>query len=404
MSNMKSMPDIEGIQALLTSSSEDFLRQSLEKMLNLIMELEVEAKTNAAKHERSEKRTAYRNGSRSRSLATGVGEVMLQIPKIRSGESYYPTFLEPRRMVDKALVNVIQEAYINGVSTRKVDRLVEDMAIRVDKSAVSRLCKELDEQVEAFRNRPLVGKYPYIWLDATFPKVREGGHVQGMALVVAIAVDDNGTRHVLGFDVGMSESGAFWEEFLRTLVRRGLSDVRLVISDAHEGLKNAIAKVLPGTSWQRCRVHCMRNILCQVPRKQQGMVSAMIRTIFTQESRDEAKQQLRNVVSQLEGHFPKAMEILENAEADILAYMNFPAAHHPQIYSTNPLERLNKEIRRRSNVVSIFPNRAALLRLIGSVLIEQQDEWIAAEKRYMSLESMQKLIQAPQSETPLLSA
>jgi transposase-like protein len=299
--------------------------------------------------------------------------VTLQIPKVRSGESYYPSFLEPSRMVDKALVNVIQEAYINGVSTRKVDRLVEDMGLQIDKSAVSRLCKELDEQVDAFRNRQLTGKYPYIWLDATFPKVREGGHVQSMALVVAIAVDDNGTRHILGFDVGMSESGAFWEEFLRSLVSRGLSGVRLVISDAHEGLKNAIAKILPGTSWQRCRVHCMRNILCQVPHKQQGMVSAMIRTIFAQENRDEAKQQLRSVVSQLEGHFPKAMEVLENAETDILAYMEFPVAHHPQIYSTNPLERLNNEIRRRSNVVSIFPNRASLLRLIGSVLIEQQD-------------------------------
>jgi putative transposase len=265
MPDKKSMPSIEGLEALFMNSGEDFLRKSLEKMLNLIMELEVEARTNASKHERSEKRTAYRNGTRARGLATGVGEVTLQIPKVRSGESYYPTFLEPRRMVDKALVNVIQEAYINGVSTRKVDKLVEDMGIRVDKSAVSRICKELDEQVEAFRNRPLSGKFPYIWLDATFPKVREGGHVQGMALVVATAVDDNGTRHVLGFDVGMSESGAFWEEFLRTLARRGLSGVRLVISDAHEGLKNAIAKILPGTSWQRCRVHCMRNIICHVP-------------------------------------------------------------------------------------------------------------------------------------------
>lgn len=404
MPGKNSIPNIEELQALIMNSGEDFLRKSLEKMLNLIMELEVEAKTNAAKYERSEKRTANLNGKRTRGLSTGVGEVSLQIPKVRSGASYYPSFLEPRRMVDKALVNVIQEAYINGVSTRKVDKLVEDMGIRVDKSAVSRLCKELDIQVDAFRNRPLTGKYPYIWLDATFPKVREGGHVQGMALVVAIAVDDNGTRHVLGFDVGMSESGAFWEEFLRTLVRRGLSGVRLVISDAHEGLKSAISKILPGTSWQRCRVHCMRNILCHVPRKQQGMVSAMVRTIFAQENRDAAKQQLRNVISQLEGHYPKAMEVLENAEADILTYMDFPVVHHPQIHSTNPLERLNKEIRRRSNVVSIFPNRASLLRLIGSVLIEQQDEWLAAEKRYMSLESMQKLKQLSEAGTAYLTA
>ncbi len=352
------------------------------------MELEVEAKSKAAKHERSSERTAYRNGTRQRPLSTGVGEVILQIPKLRAGESYYPSFLEPRRMVDKALVNVIQEAYINGVSTRKVDKLVEDMGMKIDKSAVSRLCKELDENVEAFRNRPLTGEYPYIWLDATFPKVREAGRVQNMAFVVAIAVNDDGTRHILGFDIGMSENGAFWEEFLRSLVRRGLSGVKLVISDAHEGLKNAISSVLTGTSWQRCRVHCMRNILCHVSHKQQGMVAAMIRTIFAQESLADAKKQLRSVITQLEVHFPKAMEVLENAEDDIFAFMVFPKSHHPQIYSTNPLERLNKEIRRRGNVVSIFPNRAAVLRLIGSVLVEQQDEWLSGEKRYMSLESM----------------
>jgi len=392
-----SIPNLKELQQLLLSGNEDFLRQSLTKMLNLMMELEVEAKNKATKHERSQERVAYRNGTRERSLSTGVGEVMLQIPKLRSGESYYPSFLEQRRMVDKALVNVIQEAYINGVSTRKVDNLVEAMGLKIDKSAVSRLCKELDESVESFRNRELTQKYPYIWLDATFPKVREGGRVQNMAFVVAIAVNDDGTRHILGFDIGMSESGAFWEEFLRSLVKRGLSGVKLVISDAHEGLKNAISTVLPGTSWQRCRVHCMRNILCHVARKQQGMVSAMIRTIFAQENIDEARKQLRNVVIQLEKHFPKAMQVLENAEDDILAFMVFPKPHHPQIHSTNPLERLNKEIRRRGNVVSIFPNRAAVIRLIGSVLIEQQDEWLAAEKRYMSLESMAKLKNLPQT-------
>jgi transposase-like protein len=391
MPGKKSIPDIEAIKAELMTGNETFLRDALEKMLNFIMELEAEAKTQAAKYERSENRTSYRNGSRGRSLKTGVGEVSLSIPKLRSGESYYPSFLEPRRMVDKALVNVIQEAYINGVSTRKVDRLVEDMGIRVDKSAVSRMCTELEESVEIFRNRPIKGEYPYIWLDATFPKAREAGHVQSMAFVTAIAVDYNGTRHVLGFDVGISESGAFWEEFLRGLVSRGLCGVKLVISDAHEGLKGAISKVFQGSAWQRCRVHCMRNILCQVPQKQKGMVAAMIRTIFAQENKEAAKKQLRNVVTQLETHFPKAMAILEDAEEDILAYMEFPSSHHPQIYSTNPLERLNKEIRRRSNVVSIFPNRASVIRLIGSVLMEQQDEWLAAEKRYMSLESMAKL-------------
>jgi len=391
MPGKKSIPLNNMIEHILMNSDENFMKSALEKMLNLIMELEVQAKVGAAKHERTEERSAYRNGTRSRQLATGVGQVTLQIPKLRSGESYYPAFLEPRRMVDKALVNVIQEAYINGVSTRKVDRLVEDMGMKIDKSAVSRLCKELDESVNEWRNRPLTGEYPYVWLDATFPKVREGGHVLGMALLVAIAVDMNGDRHILGLDVGTSETGAHWEAFLQSLVARGLKGVKLVISDSHQGLKSAIAKVLPGTSWQRCRVHCMRNILCNVPKKQQGMVSAMVRTIFLQENMQEAKKQLRTVVDQLKGHYPKAMEVLENAEDEILAYMNFPSAHHAQIYSTNPLERLNKEIRRRSNVVSIFPNRDSLIRLIGSVLMEQQDEWMAAEKRYMSLDSMSKL-------------
>jgi putative transposase len=385
------IPNITELQRLVMNGNEDFLREMLSKMLNMIMELEVSAKNNASKHERTENRKAYRNGTRQRPLSTGVGVINLQIPKLRTGESYFPSFIEPRRLVEKALLNVIQEAYINGVSTRKVDKIVEEMGIHIDKSAVSRICKELDAGVEAFRNRPLTDEYPYVWLDATFPKVREGGRVQGMAFVTAIAVNDDGTRQILGFDIGMSESGAFWDEFLRSLVRRGLKGVKLVISDAHEGLKNAIFSILPGSSWQRCRVHCMRNILCHVNRKQQGMVSAMVRTVFAQESLKEAKSQLRNVVAQLKNHFPKAMEVLEDAEEEILTYMDFPKSHHPQIHSTNPLERLNKEIRRRSNVVSIFPNRAAVIRLIGSVLMEYQDEWLAAEKRYMSLDSMSVL-------------
>jgi len=388
MPNKDIIPTLSELQQLLMNGDEKFLREMLSRMLNVMMELEVSAQNGATKHERTGERKAYRNGTRERKLASGVGEVNLKIPKLRSGESYYPSFLEPRRMVDKALVSVIQEAYINGVSTRKVDKLVEDLGLKIDKSAVSRLCKELDEGINAFRNRPLEGEYPYVWLDATFPKVREGGRVQNMAFVVAIAVDDDGTRHILGFDIGMSENGDFWTDFLRSLVERGLKGVKLVISDAHTGLKSAISSVLLGATWQRCRVHCMRNILCHVSHKQQGMVAAMVRTIFAQESLEDAKKQLRNVVSQLEVHFPKAMEVLENAENEILSFMEFPKAHQPQIYSTNPLERLNKEIRRRSNVVSIFPNRESVIRLIGSVLMEQQDEWYAAEKRYMSLESM----------------
>jgi transposase-like protein len=321
------IPNITELQQLVMDGNEDFLREMLSRMLNMMMELEVSAKNNANKHERTEKRKAYRNGTRQRPLSTGVGVINLQIPKLRTGESYFPSFIEPRRLVEKALLNVIQEAYINGVSTRKVDKLVEDMGIQIDKSAVSRICKELDDGVEAFRNRPLIDEYPYVWLDATFPKVREGERVQNMAFVTTIAVNDDGTRHILGFDIGMSENGAFWEEFLRSLVRRGLKGVKLVISDAHEGLKNAIFSILPGSNWQRCRVHCMRNILCHVNRKQQGMVSAMVRTVFAQENLKESKKQLRNVVTQLENHFPKAMEILENAEEEILAYMAFPKAH-----------------------------------------------------------------------------
>jgi transposase-like protein len=269
------MPSLDELQQLIMNGDEIFLREMLTKMLNLMMELEVSSQNGAEKHERTSERKSYRNGTRQRKLASGVGEINLQIPKLRSGESYYPSFLEPRRMVDKALVGVIQEAYINGVSTRKVDKLVEDLGLKIDKSAVSRLCKELDEGVNNFRNRPLEGEYPYVWLDATFPKVREGGRVQNMAFVAAIAVDEEGTRHILGFDIGMSENGDFWTEFLRSLVKRGLKGVKLVISDAHEGLKSAISTVFFGASWQRCRVHCMRNILCHVSNKQQGMVSLL---------------------------------------------------------------------------------------------------------------------------------
>jgi transposase-like protein len=379
------------LKHLIKEEASNFLTKAVEAVYNRIMELEAEAYTGAKIHERSESRKCYRNGYRNRMLATTAGEIELHIPKLRSGESYYPSFIEPRKMADKALVNVIQEAYVNGVSTRKVDRLVEDLGLSIDRNAVSRLCKELDEQVNKFRNRPLDSEFPYIWLDATFPKVREGGHVHSMAFVVAIAVSMDGTRHILGFDIGMSESEAFWEDFLRSMVQRGLSGVKLVISDAHSGLKSAISKILQGAQWQRCRVHCMRNIRSQVSKKQQGMVSAMIHTIFAQENIEDAKKQLNTVVDQLHSHFPKAMSILGEAENDLLAYMNFPQAHHAQIYSTNPLERLNKEIRRRSNVVSIFPNRESAIRLIGSALIEQQDEWFAADKRYMSLESMAKL-------------
>lgn len=391
MTPKQSISVVDELGKLLYEAEGDLLRASLEKLYNLLMELEVESKTGAAKNQRSESRTNYRNGTRSRPLDTSAGQIQLDIPKLRRG-SYMPSFIEPRRLTDKALVNVIQEAYINGVSTRKVDNLVEGLGLDIDKSKVSRLCKSIGETVEQFRNRALrFQEYPYLYLDATFPKVREGGQVQSMGLVVAIAVNRNGEREVLGFDVGTAENGPFWTAFLESLVERGLRGVKLIISDAHLGLKEAISRVFTGVPWQRCRVHFMRNVLCQVPRKYQGMVSAMVRTVFTTDKMEEAKAQLRLVADQLSPRFPKAMQILTDAEDEILTYMSFPQKHWQQIYSSNVLERLNKEIRRRFNVVSVFPDRASVIRLGGAVLMEQHDEWLAADKRYLSAESMNLL-------------
>lgn len=391
MTPKQSISVVDELGKLLYEAEGDLLRASLEKLYNLLMELEVESKTGAAKNQRSESRTNYRNGTRSRPLNTSAGQIQLDIPKLRRG-SYMPSFIEPRRLTDKALVNVIQEAYINGVSTRKVDNLVEGLGLDIDKSKVSRLCKSIGETVEQFRNRALrFQEYPYLYLDATFPKVREGGQVQSMGLVVAIAVNRNGDREVLGFDVGTAENGPFWTAFLEALVERGLRGVKLIISDAHLGLKEAISRVFTGVPWQRCRVHFMRNVLCQVPRKYQGMVSAMVRTVFTTDKMEEAKAQLRLVADQLSPRFPKAMQILTDAEDEILTYMSFPQKHWQQIYSSNVLERLNKEIRRRFNVVSVFPDRASVIRLGGAVLMEQHDEWLAADKRYLSAESMNLL-------------
>lgn len=405
MTPKQSISVVDELGKLLYEAEGDLLRASLEKLYNLFMELEVESKTGAAKSQRSESRTNYRNGTRSRPLDTSAGQIQLDIPKLRRG-SYMPSFIEPRRLTDKALVNVIQEAYINGVSTRKVDNLVEGLGLDIDKSKVSRLCKSIGESVEQFRNRALrFQEYPYLYLDATFPKVREGGQVQSMGLVVAIAVNRNGDREVLGFDVGTAENGPFWTAFLESLTERGLRGVKLIISDAHPGLKEAISRVFTGVPWQRCRVHFMRNVLCQVPRKYQGMVSAMVRTVFTTDKKEEAKAQLRLVADQLSPRFPKAMQILTDAEDEILTYLSFPQKHWQQIYSSNVLERLNKEIRRRFNVVSVFPDRASVIRLGGAVLMEQHDEWLAADKRYLSVESMNLLyLRSIENTTGLLFA
>jgi putative transposase len=384
---------LEQLSKYVVEKDKDFLKEALTLLINALMDAEVTSMIGAEKYERSENRNNHRNGYRQREWDTRLGTLQLSIPKLRHG-SYFPSLLEPRKMSEKALLNVVQEAYVHGVSTRKVDELVESLGIKgMDKSEVSGISKQLDGFVTEFKNRILEGEYPYLWLDATFPKVREGGRVCSMALVIAVGVNQSGEREILGFDVGMSEDGAFWEEFLRKLVARGLKGVKFVVSDAHEGLKSAIKKVLTGSTWQRCRVHFMRNVLSQVPKKCQGMVSSIIRTIFAQNDQESAREQLRHVVDELRGRFPKAMEILEAAEEDILAYMAFPREHWIQIHSTNPLERLNREIRRRTDVVCIFPNRDAVIRLVGTMLMEQNDEWQVG-RRYFSLESMEKLTQA----------
>jgi putative transposase len=368
----------------------DFLRESVRAVAQALIEFEAMQRIGAAAYERTPERLTYRNGYRARQWDTRVGTVNLNIPKLRQG-SFFPSLLEPRRRAERALVSVVQEAYVHGVSTRKVDELVQALGLSgVSKSAVSRLCAELDAEVERFKNRRLEGEYPYVWLDATFVKVREDGRVQSMAMVIAIGVRESGERQILGYDLGPSEDGAFWLEFLRSLVARGLKGVRLVISDSHVGLKQAIQSVLQGATWQRCRVHFMRNVLAHVPKSAQQMVAASIRTIFIQQDQASARAQFGHVAAGLEKRFPRAAKTLVDAEEDILAFMAFPSEHWRQIYSTNPLERLNKEIKRRTDVVGIFPNRGAAMRLAGAVLMEQDDEW-AVGRRYFSQESMSKL-------------
>lgn len=349
----------------------DFLREGLRVLAQAIMEIEVAQKTGADLHERSANRITYRNGYRERLWDTRAGTIQLQIPKLRQG-SYFPSLLEPRRKAEKALVSVLQEAYVLGVSTRKVDDLVKSLGMSgVSKSEVSRVCADLDEVVAAFRNRPLEGVYPYLWLDATYLKVRENGRVLNMAMVIAVGVRETGEREVLGHDLGPAEDGAFWLTFLRSLVARGLRGVQLVISDAHEGLQQAITAALASASWQRCRVHFLRNALSLVPKGAQPMVAGVIRTVFSQPDLATARDQLTKAVDTLQGRYPRVADLLEQAAEDVLAHMAFPSEHRRQIHSTNPLERLNKEIKRRTDVVGIFPNREAALRLVGAILAEQ---------------------------------
>ena len=367
----------------------DFLRELGQFVLQRLMEIETDAACGAERHERSAERVNQRNGYRDRALETRLGTLSLRIPKLRQG-SYYPSFLEPRKASEHALVAVVQEAYIQGVSTRKVDELVQAMGMSgISKSQVSRLCKELDVRVKAFLGRPLSGSWAYVWLDATYLKVRDDGRVMTKALVVAVGVNTEGRREVLGIEVGPSESEAFWSEFLRGLTGRGLGGVKLVISDAHSGLKAAAAKAL-GATWQRCRVHFIRNALAHVPRKQHQMVAAVIRTAFVQEDQAQAKSQWRETAEKLRARFPKLGQVMDEAEDDVLAFMTFPKENWPQIASTNPLERVNKEIKRRARVVEIFPNDAAVIRLIGAMVAEQTDEW-QVTRRYMSQDALAKV-------------
>lgn len=377
-----------------TTNDIDVLRTSAEWTIQHLIEADVTAKIGAAQYERTESRTNQRNGSRTRLLKTRVGELNLLIPKLRTG-SYYPDWLlEGGKPAEQAILGVVMEAYANGVSTRKMERLVKEMGLQgLDKSAVSRINKGLDERVEAFRHRPLTVRYPYVWLDATFPKVREDGRVQGTALVAAIGIREDGYREILGFTLGAAETEAFWTDFLRSLMERGLNGVQLVVSDAHQGLKNAIQSVFTGVSWQRCCVHFLRNLLTQVPNSAQDEVTNWFRTILEQPTYEAAEAQLLRVVDDLE-RFPKAATLLEEAKEDILAHMSFPFEHWKRIRSTNPLERLNREIARRFKVVGIFPNRDAVIRLGGAVLLEQNEEWLVERKRYFGEPSMKKLLES----------
>jgi transposase-like protein len=385
------------LRGLLEKSSDaELLRDMVGFAAQRLMELEIESATGAAHGERSPDRINQRNGYRDRLWETRAGTIELRIPKLRKG-SYFPAFLEPRRMAEKALAAVVQEAYVQGVSTRSVDELVKAMGMTgISKSQVSRLCEEIDGKIHAFLTRPLEGDWPYLWLDATYVKARRDGRIVSVAVIVAVAVNSAGRREVLGLAIGASEAETFWIDFLRSLARRGLRGIKLVISDAHEGVKAAAAKVL-NASWQRCRVHFMRNVLAHAGKQGRRVVSAFIGTAFAQEDVGAARAQWRQVADQLRPRVKKLAELMDQAESDVLAYMSFPVAHRPKLHSTNPIERVIGEIKRRTEVVGIFPNDEAIVRLVGAVLLEINDEWAVQRSRYMSLETI-----APVSDDPIV--
>jgi putative transposase len=396
MAEVQRMTIDEVVSYFLEGEGVDVLRDSLRWVCQQLMEAEVSGLVGAARGERApEERLTHRNGYRARSWATRAGEIELAIPKIRRG-SYFPSFIEPRRRAEQALVAVVQEAYVAGVSTRKVDQVVESLGLRISKSEVSRICAGLDEQVDAFRNRPLEGRYPYLWPDAKVEKVRDSGRVVRKFLVLAYGVHESGYREVIGLDVGESETEAFWRSFLRSLVKRGLSGVQLVVSDAHAGLKSAIAQVL-GCPWQRCSVHFLREALGHARKEQQGMLAALLRPIFNADSQEEARELVSDALERLGKPLPKVAALLEEAEEDLLAFYSFPADHRPKLRSTNPLERVNREIGRRTDVVGIFPNDRSLIRLAASVVIEQNDEWLVG-RRYLSAHSLETVLDGKKEE------
>jgi putative transposase len=374
------------------SDDVDFLREGVRALAEALMEFEVTQHVGAGRYERTPPRTGERNGTRERRWDTRVGSIALHIPRVRDGSSF-PSLLEPRRRAERALVAVVQEAYVQGVSTRRVDELVQTLGLHgISKSQVALLCQELDAAVERFRTRPLdTASYPYVWLDATYVKARIAGRVIGQAVVIAIGLNAaTGQREVLGLDVGPSEDGAFWLAFLRGLVARGLRGVQLVVSDAHAGLKAAISAVVQGASWQRCRVHLVRNALALVPKSAQHLVAATIRTVFVQPEPEMARQTWRQVAEGFRVRYPKLAALLDAAESEVLAYLAFPAEHWRQIWSNNPLERVNREVKRRTDGVGIFPNEAAIVRLVGMILAEHHDEWQVG-RRYFSAESLARL-------------
>jgi len=387
MTEGHSMTAAERAAKTLLTEHADILRDAVATVVAQLMEAEISAEIGAAHSEVSADRLTHRNGYRPRPWETRVGELELLIPRKRSGEAYFPSFLEPRRRSEQAIVAVVMEAYVNGVSMRKVDRLVEQLGIGgMTKDRVSAMCRSLDEGVEAFRTRPLDGDYPYLWLDAKVVKVRSRGHVYPKALVIAYGVHESGRREVIGLDIGETESEAFWVAFLRSLRERGLTGVRLAISDQHTGLKNAIARIL-GAPWQRCTVHFVRDMLRHCRPSQRGMVSAALREIFNADDLAAARDRAGAVIERLAGPVPKVTELLMGAEEDLLAFYRFPATHWPKLRSTNPLERVNREIGMRADVVGIFPNDAAAIRLAGALLAEQNDEWLVG-RRYLSDESL----------------